>query len=60
MFDDCNEVLETKDIMKILRISSSNAYKLLRRGDIPSTRIGSQYKVLKEDLVEFMKQHKSI
>jgi excisionase family DNA binding protein len=60
MFDDCNEVLEPKDIMKILRISPSNAYKLLKKGDIPSTKIGSQYKVLKADLIQFMEQHKTI
>ena len=60
MFDQYADVLDTKDVMELLHISQSNAYKILKKGDIPSTRIGSQYKVLKADLIQFMEQHKTI
>ena len=48
------DVLSPNDIMSILHIGRSTAYKLLYSGYIPSIRIGKQYRIPKKSLVEYL------
>lgn len=43
-----------KEVQQILRVSHNTAYELVRRGDLPSFRIGRAIRVSAEALQQFM------
>jgi excisionase family DNA binding protein len=49
-------LLTAAQVVKILMISKSNAYRLIQQGEIPSIRIGQSVRVREEDLEEFVYQ----
>lgn len=53
-FEDLPDVLEVKDLPKILPFSESHARLLVRRGDIPSRRFGRKHLILKKDLMALL------
>jgi excisionase family DNA binding protein len=48
------EVLTAKEVCDLLQIHPSTLYKLIRRGRIPSFRIGSDWRFLKDRVVRWM------
>lgn len=54
MLESYGDVLETKDICRILKIGKRNAYQILQSGELPSRRIGRIYKVSKVDLLDYL------
>ena len=50
-----DDVLTLKDLMTVLKISKSKAYRLLQAGIIPSRKLGAEYRILKIDLIEFLR-----
>ena len=46
-----NRVLTGKEVCQLLKIHQSTLYKLVKAGEIPSFRIGSDYR-FQEDLIE--------
>jgi excisionase family DNA binding protein len=47
-------LLTPADVAEILRVSKAKAYALLKRGEIPSVRIGKPVRVRREDLEEYI------
>lgn len=47
-------VLEVKDIQKILGVSRTSAYALVKKKGFPSFRIGSHIKISKKALFDWM------
>ena len=43
-------LLKSDEVAEILQISRSMAYALMKRGDIPTVRIGTAVRVRREDL----------
>lgn len=54
LFVDYPDVLEVKDLQKMLQIGRNTALRLLSNGDIKSFRIGNRYKVLKTSVIEYI------
>ena len=54
MLESYVDVLETKDICRILKIGKRSAYQILQSGELPSRRIGRIYKVSKVDLLDYL------
>jgi len=52
-------LLKSDEVANILKISVSMAYTLMRRGDIPTVRIGSSVRVRQEDLDTYIKENVS-
>ncbi len=50
------KLLRAKDVASILQVSRSNAYLLMKRGEIPTIRVGRAVRVRSSDLEEFIKQ----
>jgi excisionase family DNA binding protein len=50
-------LLTGKDVAYLLKISSSQAYKLMRRGELPAVHIGRSIRVKPEDLENFITQN---
>ena len=46
------EVLTPEDVASYLHVSRSMAYKILKREDIPSFKVGSLVRVLRKDLLD--------
>jgi hypothetical protein len=53
-FDELPDVLESKDLSKILPYADSYIRTLLTQGTIPSRRWGRKHLILKKDLLEFL------
>jgi excisionase family DNA binding protein len=49
-----SRLLTGKDVAHLLKISSSQAYKIMRRGELPSVHIGKSIRVKPEDLDAFI------
>lgn len=57
MFETYPDVLDVKDLCSILRIGRKTAYHLLKSGVIPYRRIGRNYKIRKDTIIEYMNQN---
>ncbi len=54
----CNmQMLTPDDIMQALRLSRSTVYNMLKRGEIPSVKIGNMLRVNKSDFEHWLEQH---
>ena len=50
-------LLKSDEVAEILQISRSMAYALMKRGDIPTVRIGTSVRVRPEDLDKYIKDN---
>ena len=50
-------LLKSDEVAEILQISRSMAYALMKRGDIPTVRIGTSVRVRPEDLEKYIKDN---
>ena len=51
------DVMDAKQLAEALRISKSGAYNLLNSHDFPTLRIGGRKLVMKQDLLEWLRNH---
>lgn len=56
MLDNYQDVLDIKDMCQILRIGRKTAYKLLQTGEIPYRKIGRNYKIRKEAIINYLEK----
>ncbi len=54
------KLLNASDVADVLQISVSFAYQLLRRGEIPSVRLGRSVRVRSKDLDTFLESRVSV
>ena len=52
--EDLPLVLRVEDLMPVLGIGRSNAYALVRSGQVRSVRIGHQFRIPREAIQEFL------
>ena len=52
-------LLKTDEVAAILQVSRSFAYQLMKRGEIPSIRIGNAVRVRPEDLQRYISEKSS-
>ena len=51
------DVMDARQLAEVLRISKAGAYNLLNRSDFPTLRIGGRKLVMKQDLLEWLRNH---
>jgi excisionase family DNA binding protein len=51
------QLLKSEEVAAILKISRSMAYAIMKRGDIPTVRIGSSVRVRPEDLDKYIQDN---
>jgi excisionase family DNA binding protein len=56
--DDLPDVLDSKDVARVLPFSVDHVRVMLARGDIPSRRWGRKRLVLKRDLLKLLESAK--
>ena len=54
MFTDDPDVLDIKNLSRLLKISVKTAYKLLQRGEINCQKVGREYRIPKIRLIEYV------
>ena len=54
-----SRMLKATEVAKILNVSRSHAYKLMKTNEIPSIRIGGARRVRDIDLQNFIQQNRS-
>lgn len=52
--NDYPDVLTIVDVMEILQISRPTVYKLIQKKEIASRKIGSQYRIKKTSVEEYL------
>ena len=52
-------LLKSEEVADILQISRSMAYTIMKRGDIPTVRIGTSVRVRPEDLDKYIQDNVS-
>ena len=52
------EIMNLKDVAQYLGLNERTVYNLVRRGEIPATKIGRQWRVKKDNLDEMFKNKK--
>ena len=55
-FDDIPLVMRVEGVLPILRVKKPTVYELVRSGQLRSIRVGNQIRILKQDLIAFIKQ----
>lgn len=58
--ENCDDVLRPEDIQHVLHIGRNTVYSYLAKGIIKSIRIGKQYRIPKQYLVDFIYSGNSI
>ena len=56
-FETIPDVIDAKQLAKVLRISKAGAYNLLSSPDFPTLRIGGRKLVMKNELVTWLNRH---
>jgi len=52
-----NKLMNAREVANKLNVSLPYTYQLMRRGDIPTVRMGKSVRVRPEDLEEYVAQH---
>lgn len=55
-----NKLLTVEEIMKILNISKSTCYKLLKDPDFPSFKLGRNYRVREDELMRWIDEQAKV
>lgn len=52
-----NEVLTVAEVAAFLRVNRSTVYKLIRRGELPAFKVGSDWRFNRSQIEELFKVH---
>lgn len=52
-----HDLLTLDEAAKQLRLSANTVYKLCRNGELPSRKVGRQWRIRQEDLHDWLRQH---
>lgn len=55
-FKDFGDVLYPLDVMMLLGVGKNTFLKLIHSGELKAFRVGKQWRILKTDLMEFMRR----
>lgn len=54
MLKNAPDILSLKDLRKTLQIGKNSALRLVQDGTIPARKIMGKWRILKEDLIEYI------
>ena len=56
-FEELPDVMNVKQLAAALHLSRAGAYNLLNSSDFPTLKVGGRKLVMKNDLLEWLKNH---
>ena len=57
MFENYPDIVEVKDLKKMLNVGQNTALKLLHGGEIKSFKIGNKIKIPKSSVISFIEKN---
>ena len=51
------KILTVKQVQELLGLSQSSTYRLLKNPNCPTLKIGGSYRIIEDDLFNFLKQN---
>lgn len=54
IFENYPDIVGIQQLMEMLQIGQVLAYKLIKNGDIKSRKIGREYKIPKQSVIEYV------
>lgn len=54
LFEKYPDIVGVQQLMEMLQIGQVLAYKLIKDGEIPSRKIGREYKIPKQNVIEYV------
>lgn len=58
MMNELPELISVKEMREYLRCSNQKAYELIRTKDFPAFKVGSTYRIRKEDFIIWINNQK--
>jgi len=55
VFKEFPDVMDAKDVSKVLGVSTKTVYKLLKQGNIASLKVGREFRVPKVNVMKYVK-----
>ena len=56
IFTEYPDIISVQDLMEMLHISKTTAYRLLHNREIFSFKIGDKYKIPKESVIDYLNE----
>lgn len=60
IFKEYPDVLDVKQVSKLLGISTKTVYKLINNGTLPSLKVGREFRILKVTVMKYMRVFKDL
>ncbi len=54
LLKDYQDVLTFKELQQVLKTSRTKTYQLLKDGTIPSIKLGTDYRILKKNIIAYL------
>ena len=51
------DVLTLEDTAAYLKVSMTTMYRLVKRGDLPATKVGRQWRIRREAVEKYLREH---
>lgn len=56
LFKEYTDVVTTEQLQQMLQLGRSKTYSLLRKGEIKAKKIGSEYRIAKNEVIRFLEE----
>lgn len=56
--ESSDEIMTISEVAEFLKISEITTYKLVQEGKIPAFKVGRHWRIVKNDLTEFIEKQK--
>ena len=56
--DDAGELLDVREVARLLKVSISTVERLTRRGELPSVKFGRSRRYFRRDVMAYLDQHR--
>ena len=54
------DVLTPQEVADLLKIKKTTVYEMIKRGDIPATKLGKQLRIQKRDIMHLLQNNQTI
>lgn len=56
LFKEYTDVVTTEQLQQMLQLGRSKTYSLLKNGEIKAKKIGSEYRIAKNEVIRFLEE----
>jgi excisionase family DNA binding protein len=56
MLNNTKDILTLKELQELLHIGKNTALRLVQNGEIEAFRVGKQWRIVREDIIRYLKR----